>query len=145
MDRVLVILVGGLLPALAFGLAGVFQKGAALQGVGAGTYMFYVGLVFIAAGLVLRAVFGEADWAVIGMPMALLGGLGFAIGVGAISFAVLRLGAPISLIAPITVVSTLVTVVLGFLVFKEHEGVAALKLLGGAVLVMAGAALVATS
>jgi uncharacterized membrane protein len=145
MDRIWIVVIGGLLPAFAFGLAGIFQKGAALHGVGVGTYMFYLGLVFVGAGLLMRVVFGEADWAVVGLPMALLGGLGFTIGIGAISFAVLRLGAPISLIAPITVISTLVTVVLGFLIFREHEGVAALKLLGGAVLVMAGAALVATS
>ena len=77
--------------------------------------------------------------------LALGGGLCFAIATGALSFAIQRMGAPISLLAPITVISTLVTVVLGFIVFREHEGVAALRLLGGALLVVAGAALVATS
>jgi len=145
MDRIWIIVIGGLLPAFAFGLAAIFQKGAALSGVGPGTYLAYAGLVFVGGGLLMRLVLGETGWAGAGAPSALLGGLGFAIGTGAISFAVLRLGAPISLIAPVTVISTLVTVVLGFVVFREHEGADAVRLLGGALLVMAGAALVASS
>jgi uncharacterized membrane protein len=55
------------------------------------------------------------------------------------------MAAPISLIAPITVISSLVTVVLGFIVFGEHIGVKAMQLMAGALLVVGGAALVATS
>lgn len=145
MDRIAMILIGGLLPAFAFGLGAIFQKAAVLQGVGVGTYIFYVGLVSVFGGLVMRVVFGEAGWAFSGLPLALAGGLGVAVGTGGIAYAVHRLGAPISLIAPITVISTLVTVVFGFIVFKEYESVEVLKLLGGALLVVAGAALVATS
>lgn len=145
MERIWIILIGGLLPAFAFGLAAIFQKAAVLHGVGVGTYIFYLGIVSIIGGLLMRLVFGETGWAVSGMPFALLGGLGMAMGTAGIAYAILRLGAPISLIAPITVISTLVTVVVGFIVFKEYEGVAALRLMGGALLVVAGAALVATS
>lgn len=145
MERIWIILIGGLLPALAFGTAAIFQKAASLQGMQVGTYVTFVGLVGVIGGLALRMILGETEWALNAAPLALLGGLGLAIGTGAISFAVLRLGAPISLIAPITVISTLVTVLLGFLVFREHEGVDALRLTGGALLVVAGAALVATS
>ena len=145
MDRVSMIVIGGLVPALAFGIAAIFQKGAMLNSVGPGTYMVYDGLVLVACGLVLRALLGEGAWAPPGLPLALLGGLCFAIATGALSFALQRMGAPISLLAPITVISTLVTVVLGFIVFREHVGVDAVRLLGGALLVVAGAALVATS
>lgn len=145
MERAWIILIGGLVPAFSFGIAAIFQKGAALQGMQAGTYLVFVGIVGIAGGLALRAVLGEADWVLTASPFALLGGLGMALGTGAISFAVVRLGAPVSLIAPITVISTLVTVLLGFLIYREYEGVNALRLAGGALLVVAGAALVATS
>ena len=145
MDRMTIILVGGLVPAFAFGIAAIFQKGAMLNGIGPGTYMVFDGLVMVVAGLLLRQALGDGGWLVAGTGLALGGGLCFAIATGALSFAIQRMGAPISLLAPITVISTLVTVVLGFIVFREHEGVAALRLLGGALLVVAGAALVATS
>ena len=145
MDRVYAILVGGLLPAFAFGVAAIFQKGAMLHGVGPGTYMVYDGLVLICAGLVLRTLLGESSWMSPGVPMALLAGLLFAVAIGGLNFALQHFGAPISLLAPITVISTLVTVVLGFVVFREHLEADALRLLGGAICVVAGAALVATS
>jgi uncharacterized membrane protein len=145
MDRLWIILIGGLLPAFLFGISAIFQKGAMLNGVGPGTYMVYQGIVSLAIGLLVRQILGETGWTPPGVPSAIAGSVLFALASGAISFAIWRLGAPISLIAPITVISTLVTVILGFIVFREHEGVAALKLLGGALLVVAGAALVATS
>lgn len=145
MDRLWIILIGGLVPAFAFGTAAIFQKGAALLGVGVGTFVVYTGIVSITAGLIMRAVFAEDGWSMGAMPFSLLAGLCFAIGTAAFTFAVQRLGAPVSLIAPVTVISTLVTVVLGFIIFREHEGVRALQLLGGALFVVLGAALVATS
>lgn len=145
MERLLVIAIGGLLPAFGFGFAAIFQKGASLQGVQVGTYIFYVGVVLALSGMVMRQVFGETGWALTGMPLAGLGGLGMALGTGGLSYAIVKLNAPVSLIAPITVVSTLVTVVTGFVVFNEYEGLAAGRLLFGAVLVVAGAALVASS
>ncbi len=145
MDRIWIIVIGGLIPAFAFGISAVLQKGAVLAGVGAGSYMIYDGLMLLACGFALRTVLGESGWGGGGIPLALGAGLLFAIAVGAICLALQRFAAPISLIAPITVISTLVTVLLGFVVFREHEGVSGLRLLAGAALVVAGAALAATS
>ncbi len=145
MERILMIAIGGLLPALAFGLAAIFQKAAALQGVQIGTYLVYVGLVAMLGGFSLRLAFAESGWALAGAPFALFAGVGMAIGMGGISFAVARLSAPISLLAPITVLSTLVTVVIGLIVFREYGQISAFKVMAGAVLVVAGAALVAGS
>lgn len=145
MERLLIVAVGGLLPAFGFGFAAVFQKAASLEGVQVGTYSFYVGVVLALSGLIMRQVFGETGWALSGLGLAGLGGLGMALGTGGLSYAIVKLDAPVSMIAPITVISTLITVVTGFLVFKEYEGVAAVRLMMGAVLVVAGAALVASS
>ena len=145
MDRLWIIVIGGLIPAFAFGIAAIFQKGAVLAGMGPGSYLVFMGLAMSGSGLVLRQALSEAGWGVAGLPPILVAGVLFAIASGAIAFAMQRLAAPISLIAPITVISTLVTVVLGIVVFREYQGAAALKLLGGALLVVAGAALVATS
>lgn len=145
MDRVSIVLVGGLFPAFLFGISAIFQKAALQSGVGPGSYMVIDGVIFIAAGLVLRLVLREPDFGGGGIPLALIGGLLFALASGAISFALRQWAAPISLIAPITVISSLVTVVAGFIVFREYQGVNAVRLLGGALLVVVGAALVATS
>jgi drug/metabolite transporter (DMT)-like permease len=145
MDRTAIVIVGGLIPAFLFGISAIFQKGAMQAGVGPGSYMIFDGVIFIVVGLVLRGVLREPDFGGAGVPLALIGGLLFALASGAISFALRQWAAPISLIAPITVISSLVTVIAGFIVFREYEGVAAVRLLGGAVLVVVGAALVATS
>lgn len=145
MDRLWIILVGGLLPAFLFGVSAIFQKSAVLGGVTAGTYIVFDGLVMVAVGLILRQALGETTFFAPGWPWAIAGGLCFAVAAGAFAFAVQRMGAPVSLLAPITVISTLVTVVLSFIIFREHEGVRGVQLMGGALLVVAGAALVATS
>lgn len=146
MDRIFIIVVGGLFPALAFGISAIFQKGAIQAGTGPGSYMVLEGLLFVLAGLALRPVLGESGFGSPGsIALCLAGGLLFALASGAISFALRQWAAPISLIAPITVISTLVTVVLSFIVFREYQGVNAIKLMAGALLVVAGAALVATS
>ncbi len=146
MDRLWIILIGGLLPAFAFGLSAIFQKGAIQAGMGAGTTLFFTGAVMALGGLALRPVLGETAWSgARAIALALVGAVLFTLASGAISFALVRLAAPVSLIAPITVISSLVTVIAGFIVFREHEGVLAWQLLGGALLVVAGAALVATS
>ncbi len=146
MDRISIVLVGGLVPAFAFGIGAIFQKGAMQAGMGPGTYMVFDGLMLVGFGLVLRPILGDAGWGGgLSIPFAIAGGLLFALASGAISFALQRWNAPISLIAPVTVISTLVTVVLGFVVFREYQEVSPVKLLAGALLVVAGAALVATS
>jgi drug/metabolite transporter (DMT)-like permease len=143
MDRIWIIVIGGLIPAFAFGTSAIFQKGAMQAGMGAGTYLLYNGLIMAAAGLALRPALSETNWgsgqAIL---LALMGDLLFAVASGAINLAVARMAAPI---APITVISSLVTVILGFIVFREHIGVKAVQLMGGALLVVGGAALVATS
>ena len=146
MDRVSIILVGGLFPAFAFGISAIFQKGAIQAGTGPGSYMVLEGLLFVIAGFCLRPVLGEQSFGSAGsIALCLCGALLFTLASGAISFALRQWAAPISLIAPITVISTLVTVVLSFIVFREYQGVNGIKLMGGALLVVAGAALVATS
>lgn len=146
MDRVWIVLIGGLLPAFSFGLSAIFQKGAIAAGMGAGTSLVFTGLVMALTGLALRPVLGETGWGGWGAIALALGGAAlFAVASGAINLALVRFAAPISLIAPVTVISSLVTVIAGFVVFREYEGVRAWQLLGGALLVVGGAALVATS
>ncbi len=145
MDRVWIVVIGGLIPAFAFGTAAIFQKGAVQAGMGPGSYLAFMGLAMLVSGLVLRPLMEETGWGGAGIPLVLVAGVLFAIASGAIAFAMQRLAAPVSLIAPITVISTLVTVVLSFVVFREYESVSPLKVAGGALLVVAGAALVATS
>lgn len=145
MDRMTVIIIGGLIPAVLFGVSAIFQKSAVLNGVGAGSYIVFDGLVMVSVGLLLRQILGETTLFAPGWYWAVGGGICFALAAAAFAFAVQRLGAPVSLLAPITVISTLVTVVLSFLIFREYEGMNGVKLMGGAVLVVAGSILVATS
>lgn len=96
MNRISIVVIGGLIPAMAFGVAAIFQKGAALAGMGPASYVVIVGLLMVIIGLVLRPVLGESGWG--GAPalwQAAGGGVLFGMASGAISLALQRYGAPI--------------------------------------------------
>ena len=70
-------------------------------------------------------------------------GLSWGLGMIAVMIGLSRFGAPLSKLAPLYNLNTLVVVVLALVLFAESREVNTPKLLGGAALIMAGAALVA--
>lgn len=80
------IVIGGLIPAVLYGVAGVFQKWSAREGGSASMYLIGFGLATMVSGLVFRVVLGEADAPPRSMVAALLGGGSFGVGAGLISW-----------------------------------------------------------
>ncbi len=139
------LLVGGLLPAVLFGMSGVIQKVSTKAGIGTGPFLIVVGVVVVVIGGVFTAI--EQDTAVnwfSGLHAGLFGVL-WALGIGAIAIALGRYEGQISQLVPLYNMNTLVAVVIGLIALSEWENLQTGRLLLGAVLTIAGGVLAATS
>lgn len=138
------LLIGGLLPALIFGIAGLFQKWGSTQGLGIGGYVVSVGLGCLTVGIILWCSTGEQNFSFKSAVPAFLLGLFWAMGVTAISISLSRYGASLAKITPLYNMNTLVTVVGALLIFSEWKDVHLLRLMLGAALIVAGGVLVSS-
>jgi uncharacterized membrane protein len=139
------ILIGGLVPALLYGAAGVLQKTASKTDIGPGPYILIIGVVATVVGGIITLVSGDTS-------LTWSGGVqtaGFAVlwsaAIVSIMLALGRFEGPVSVIVPLYNMNTLIAVLLGLLVLGEWEGVNGWRLLAGAVLIVAGGALAGTS
>jgi uncharacterized membrane protein len=143
--QTLAILIGGLLPALLYGGAGVLQKTASKTGIGPGPYIFIIGAVAAIIGGIITLVSRDTSVTWSGGAQT----AGFAVlWSAAIVLIVVALGryeGPVSVIVPLYNMNTLIAVLLGLLVLGEWEGVNGWRLVAAAVLIVAGGALAGTS
>lgn len=137
------LLVGGLLPALLFGITGFLQKVYGRAGGGAGWYLALVGLGVTATGLAAAPLLGDRALTARAGLTALGIGLSWGLGMIAVVLGLSRFGAPLSKLAPLYNLNTLIVVLLALAVFAESREVNVPRLLAGAAFIMAGAALVA--
>ena len=143
MNNYLGMIVGGLLPALAFGVGALFQKQSNDIGIGQSHYLLFFCLGILASSLIAYFAFPDN-------PMSLRAGLfssahGLFFGAG---FVFLALGLtvfaqPISKLVPLANMSTLVSVLLGLYVFSEYSRLNLAYLVSGALLIVIGGILVA--
>jgi len=138
-------IMGGLLPALFFGLSGVFAKPSTQAGIGTGLYLVCVGLAAALVGLVYHLCIPEKTISMRSGGFAVLVGLTWAVAAGSVAFALSRYAVPISKLVPLYNMNTLVTVSIGLVAFAEWKDVHVSKLIVGSVLVVIGGALVANA
>ncbi|OWK39838.1 hypothetical protein [Fimbriiglobus ruber] len=143
--QTLAILIGGLLPALLYGGAGILQKTASKTGIGPGPYILIIGVTATAIGGVITLVSLDTSvtWSGAGQTA------GFAVlwsaAVVSIMLALGKYEGPVSVIVPLYNMNTLIAVLLGLLVLGEWEGVNGWRLVAGTVMIVAGGALAGTS
>lgn len=137
------LLVGGLLPALLFGVTGILQKAYGRAGGGTGWYLPLVGLGVAVTGLAAMPALGDRELTARATATALGIGISWGLGMIAVVLGIDRYGAPLAKLAPLYNLNTLVVVLLALVLFAESRQVDVARLLGGAALIMAGAALVA--
>lgn len=137
------LLVGGLLPALLFSLTGVLQKVFSRTGAGVGPYLLWVGGGVMVCGAAATAL-GQ-DRACGLRPSLTAGAIGLSWGLGMLLVLVgmVRYQAPLAKLAPLYNMNTLVVSILSLILFAEAREVAVVRLLAGAVLIVAGGILVA--
>ncbi len=141
------LLVGGLLPALMYGLAGLLQKASTRTGAGLGPYLLCIGLGVLVIGGLLTLT-ADAPARMISVKGALLSGgvgLAWALGTGLVAVGLSHYAAPLAKIVPLYNLNTLIVVVLALIVFAESRDVAVTRLLLGSLLIVVGGSLVANS
>lgn len=138
------LLIGGILPAFIFGIAGLFQKWGSTQGLGIGGYVVSVGAGCLTVGMILWFSTGDQNFSIKSAVPAFLLGLFWAMGVTAISLSLSRYGASLAKITPLYNMNTLVTVIGALLIFSEWKDVHLLRLLLGSVLIVAGGVIVSS-
>lgn len=139
------IIVGGILPAVFFGVSGALAKSSTQAGIGTGLYILCIGAAVALVGCVFCLFIPDRTINMRSGLFASLVGITWAFAAGFVAISLARYGVPVSKLAPIYNMNTLVTVVIGLFVFAELTDVNAWKLVSGALLIVAGGMLVANS
>lgn len=141
----LALVIGGLLPAVLFGISGITQKLSGSAGLGSGPMLTIVGAATMIVGLVFCAVQQEWHWTTNGSAYAFLLGLSWATGTGLVALALKKFQVPLSQLVPLYNMNTLVAVALGLVIFSEWRSVQPIKILVASALIISGGVLAARS
>ncbi|MBN9122290.1 MAG: hypothetical protein J0I06_24650 [Planctomycetes bacterium] len=141
----LALLVGGLLPAVLFGVASTFQKTAARAGIGTGPYLIAIGAVVLLIGGAVTVAQSDSTATRAGAAWACGYGVLWSAAIGCIVLALSRYDANISQLVPLYNLNTLVAVAIGMAVLGEWREIVLWRVAAGAVLAVAGGVLVATA
>jgi hypothetical protein len=140
--KLLGLLIGGLLPALLFGIAGAFSKTSGNAGMPVGPHMMFVGLAVTVVGLLFQLILPgsvPSGWAIASSSLL---GFFWATGMGLVLLGILRYQAPLSKLVPLYNMNTLVTVAIALVLFGEWKDANVIQLLLGAGLIIMGGVLV---
>ena len=139
------IVIGGILPAIFWGITAIFQKQSATAATGSAIYLIAFGLTLAVTGAIAAFLWRPAPWTAEGLGLAVIAGACFALGTGLISYALFTYGIPVSKLAPIWSCNVLVTLAVGALFLGESSQVDVLKLSAGTILIIGGAILVSNA
>ena len=140
-QKALAIVLGGVLPAILLGMAGIFQKFSTNGGIGTGPFLIGVGVTTVIVGGVFLLVEKQTAVSLQSGGFTVLFGLFWAISTGFVAISLSRYGAQISQLVPLYNMNTLVAVILGLVIFAEWRHVDPWKLLAAAILIVAGGVL----
>ncbi len=138
------ILIGGLIPALLFGTAGIFQKVSSQHNIAAGVFLACVGIGAFFTGLSVMIQQGTYDFTWKQCWPALCMGLTWGLGTVMVVVAISHYRMPISKLAPLYNMNTLVTVVAALILFNEWKDVNTTRLILGSLLIIGGGVLVSS-
>lgn len=131
------IFIGGVLPALLWGVTAILQKSSATAALGPGRYLTLLGLVVFIGGLLYSYFTNEVAFNLKGSLYAVSAGVCFALATGLMSYSLWHYGVSISRITPILSANVLIPVAAGIWLFGEGAGVNVWQLLVGVFMVIA--------
>lgn len=149
-QKMMGLLVAGVLPAFLYGTSALFQKYSANTGIGLAVYLIAVGVGVGLAGIVFL-IFASGMQVPLtgstfkGFAYANLFGLLWGLATGFVAFGLIYYRVPISQLVPLYNMNTLVAVILALIVFSEWKDINAVKLLSGSLLVVLGGVVVASA
>jgi len=137
------LLIGGLLPAVIFGIGTIAQKASTQAGIGLGPFLLATSVGVLIVGGIVTLVTIDRSFTPRSWLFAMGLGLAWSSGTALVTFALLKLGSPISQLTPLYNMNTLVAVLLALWVFAEWKQVRVPQLLIGSLLIVIGGTLVA--
>lgn len=139
------ILIGGILPAIFFGTSTIFLKASNKSGISLNYYLLFAGIGVVFISLLSFIVFKEQIVNPKSAFYSSILGVLWSGGVILMAMGVTKYGIPVSILAPIVATNSLVTVVLGFLIYSEWRDLNIVRLSIGALFIIIGGILVAQS
>lgn len=140
--KLLGLLVGGLVPALFFGVSGVFSKTSGDAGMPVGPHLMFIGLGVSATGVLFNLALPGGVPSSGAIASSSLLGFFWSLGIGFLFIALVRYQTPLSQLVPLYNMNTLITVAIALVVFAEWKDTNVAQLLLGAGLIVAGGVLV---
>jgi len=137
------IIIGGLIPALLYGISGVFTKASNNAGIGMGFYLLIIGLSIAVTGSIFAIISSDGTISIKSGMHAVGLGVTWGIATGLVAIALAKYNVPLSQLAPLYNMNTLVVVVLALWLFAEWHQVRVPQLLIGSLLIVVGGTLVA--
>lgn len=137
------LLIGGLLPAVLFGLAGLLQKIYGRTEGGPGPYLLFIGFGVLLCGGMLTLLDSNRAVSLGSGLSATFIGIFWALGMMFVLMGLFKFGAPLAQLAPLYNMNTLVVTILALVFFAENRDVGVARLLAGALLIVLGGSLVA--
>ncbi len=133
------LLIGGVVPAVLFGLVNVVVRFGAQDGISAGKYMMFTGFGVMIAGFFFSFLqTSSVSMMPKTMLLAVLYGFLWSIASGCIVYALNIYHPPMSKLVPIFNMNTLIAVILTLIIFSEWQHVHLLKLIIGVIFVFLG-------
>ena len=137
------LLIGGLVPAILFGCAGLLQKVYGKTEGGNGPYLLFIGLGVLLCGGVVTILEGNRAVSLGSGMSATLIGVFWAAGMMFVLMGLFKFGVSLAQLAPLYNMNTLIVTMLALVVFAENRDVVVVKLLAGTLLIVLGGTLVA--
>ena len=142
-QQTLGIIVGGLIPALCYGIAGVLAKMSTDAGMPVGSHLVFIGLAVSATGGLFNFTLPGKIPSLTPIIWSSVLGLVWALGTGCIALGLIRYQTPVSKLTPLYNMNALVGVVLALLLFAEWRSINVGPLLMGTLLICFGGILAA--
>jgi transporter family protein len=139
------ILIGGIVPAIIFGIGGVFVKASNQQGISLNYYILFTSLGVLIFSIIAFFLFNEKLVNFKSGAYAFTVGATWAVGVLLVAFALNKYNTPMSIISALNCTACLVTILLSLLLFSEWKETHVIRLLIGSIMIVTGAMLVSTS
>lgn len=136
------LIIGGILPALFYGISSVFAKSSTNAGMSVGGHLVFIGMAVSITGLLFNLLLPGNIPSLFAVTSSAMQGGFWALGTGCVVLGLLKYEAPLSKLVPLYNMNTLITAGLALVIFAEWRQVNPGQLLVGAVLIIVGGILV---
>jgi transporter family protein len=146
-QKILGMLLGGIIPALFYGISTITMKAGSQHKVSTSSYLMIIGIAIFLTGIIIKPILTTSDTkeTLSGIGFSAISGLLWALGTALVNYSITKFDTPIALLTPLYNMNTLVAVLGGMIIFAEWKTVQSLPVFIGTVLVVCGGILLSKS